>query len=227
MQRLKDTKTRLILKDPMIWIAVMAAILYCSWPLGFLLNPSVAHHAFASQLEASGQPYNWLFITLDVLSGLALIIGGILQWRRSRQPVIRLSIIAYVVFALLVIVAAVVPYNCDSLATSCDGIAHTPLSIIHGSASIMSAVFLFFCLTLLLKIIFKKYRLHWFTMLGLMVVSFWGVLGVIALIVNKTHHADENIVQDMFMTLCSLSVILSVVVIEYLLIISKKPRKNH
>src|ERR1700733_9742605 len=88
-------------KNPIIWLGVIAAVAYSSWPLGYLLNPGVARHAFASQLEAYNQPYSWIFIGLDVLCGATLLVGGVWQLVRARSPLIRVSIVAYMLFALL------------------------------------------------------------------------------------------------------------------------------
>jgi len=41
-------------------VGLVAALSYCSWPVGYLVNPSLAATALASELDARGQPYSWL-----------------------------------------------------------------------------------------------------------------------------------------------------------------------
>ncbi|HWD24402.1 MAG TPA: hypothetical protein VG368_02965, partial [Acidimicrobiales bacterium] len=54
-----------------IGVGIAGALAYSSWPLGYVLNGATARSAFASDLELSGQPYNWLFIGLDCVTGIA------------------------------------------------------------------------------------------------------------------------------------------------------------
>ncbi len=218
MMRIKNNvRLVAILKTPVVWIGVFAAILYSSWPLGFFLNPNVARSAFASQLEATGQPYNWLFIALDILSGLALLVGGSLQFLKSKNLITRLCVVGYMIFAVLIIVAALVPFNCNSLSASCTNVAHSPLIIIHGSASIISAVFLLASIVLALMQLLYKRVFRWFNTVPMFLIACWCLIGFSALFLDKyRHRADENIVQYAFITICSLSLMLSVVLIEHL-----------
>lgn len=215
MFRVKNTHNLIsFLKNPLIWIGVVAALLYSSWPLGYYLNPNVTHVAFASQLEASNQPYNWLFICLDVLSGVALIIGGIAQWVRTKSLAIRLSIMGYVTFGVLVIIAALVPFNCDSLNTACYDKAHSPLFIIHGFASIISVVALLASIILIFKLLIDKQTWHWINLVPVLIIASWSLIGILA--IHDYHHADENLVQYAFITICGLSLTLAIIFIERL-----------
>src|SRR6185312_9748885 len=54
-------------------LVVASAIAYCSWPLGFWLNPGAERHGLASELGALGQPYDWVFIWGDIFSGVLLM----------------------------------------------------------------------------------------------------------------------------------------------------------
>jgi len=221
-----DTQIVSILKNPVVWLGVFAAILYSSWPLGFILNPHVARNALASQLEAPGQPYSWLFIALDILCGLALLAGGLLQWFKSKNLISRLCVIGYMSFAILIIVAALVPFNCDSLSASCADVAHSPLIIIHGLASITSVIFLFVSIVLAVAQLLYKQVFRWFNTLPIFLLLCWCLTGFSALLLYKHHRADENIVQYVFITICSLSLILSVVSIERLAIELSKSEIN-
>jgi hypothetical protein len=97
------------------WLAFLAAILYCSWPLGYLLNPIVGEHQLASQLEAPHQPFNWLFIAMDVLTGVVIAIVGAKQLKHKRHLLLDLSIASYVLFGLCVLLAAALPLDYEQL----------------------------------------------------------------------------------------------------------------
>lgn len=228
MPKQRIYKLKQTAKNPVVWIGLVGALVYSSWPLGFILNPAVSHHAFASQLEASNQPYNWLFILLDILCGIALLVGGVMQWNKKPRLAIKLSILGYMSFAALVIVAAIAPYNCNSLSVgSCQAsIIHSPLFIIHGLASIISVLFLLGSMVLLIKLLFEKHAYHWLNIVGLFIVACWGLLGVCALVFGKHHPLDEMWVQYIFIAVCSLSIILSIVLIEYLHSFYMKPMQQ-
>ena len=57
-----------------LWLASAGALAYCSWPLAFLVNPSLAGNGLASSFEAPGQPFSWLFILLDCIAGLCIAV---------------------------------------------------------------------------------------------------------------------------------------------------------
>ena len=52
------------------WLACAGALAYCSWPLAFLVNPSLAGNGLASSFEAPSQPFSWLFILLDCIAAV-------------------------------------------------------------------------------------------------------------------------------------------------------------
>jgi hypothetical protein len=81
-----------------MWIALAGALAYSSWPLAFLVNPSLAGSALASSFEGHSQPFSWLFILLDCVAGLCTATVSIceLRPRRGRQRPSRA-----LVFALL------------------------------------------------------------------------------------------------------------------------------
>jgi uncharacterized protein DUF998 len=198
------------------WIAILAGLVYSSWPLGFILNPSVAHHSFASEFEAAHQPYNWLFIALDILSGLLMLVSGIRQWRRAgSHKVLQMSIITYVLFGVLVITAAIMPYNCVSGTSSCQELLHSPAFIIHGFSSIVSVVFLFISLILPTKILMQRRMYRWLTFMAVFIVAGWGFMGLGTLDV-MAHGMRSNWLQYNLITVCSVSVVLCVALVDRL-----------
>lgn len=103
-----------------IVLGVIAALAYCSWPLGYTLNPAVAHLGFASDLEALGQPYNWLFILLDCVSGFfALFAALALRGGAPRSGRCRLARLGYALFGLFTALDAVIPLGCRRQLASC------------------------------------------------------------------------------------------------------------
>ena len=61
-------------------LGAVAALAYCSWPLGYLTSPSLVTHGLASDLEAHGVPYFWLYIGLDCLTGVVTVLVTALAW---------------------------------------------------------------------------------------------------------------------------------------------------
>ena len=102
-----------------LWIACIGARAYNSWPLAFLVNPSLAGSALASSFEARSEPFSWLFILLDCIAGLCTAAVCIRELRPRRgSPWPRrglvLALVGYGVFGMATAVDAVVPLNCGT-----------------------------------------------------------------------------------------------------------------
>lgn len=210
----KQPQVSRVHKKAVFWLATMAAILYCSWPLGALLNPVVGKHALASQLEAPHQPFNWLFILLDIMTGLLAVTIGAAQLKRREHRFLTLSIISYATFGALVALAAAVPLDCDPDTTSCGPLIHHPFVIIHGLASIFSVIFLFVSMILLIPIIYKFGPSKMLKVLFAITAVCWAIFGV-GSIIELVLHITGNAMQDFFITLCSASLVLIVATIEH------------
>ena len=120
--------------------ASLAGVLYSSWPLGYVFNP-VANRGLASNLEGLGQPFNWLFIALDILSGLVVVGLAVTLYertRRSRQWLLDWSIVGYGLFGLLTALDALLPIDCLNTVQNCGALSRHPLIIVHGLASLGS-----------------------------------------------------------------------------------------
>jgi hypothetical protein len=205
------------------WLAMLAGLLYSSWPLGYILNPATAHSALASEFEAAHQPYNWLFVLLDVACGVTMLALGLLQWRRATKTLLRVSIAAYATFAALVVVAALAPYNCNSLDTRCMLAPHSPLLLIHGLASTVSIVALFACLLSIAMTLRGQLRslagvIVWF--LGLS----WVACGIALFLL--WHTSTEVIIQYAFISICSLSIVASIWLVEHISTHQREPETN-
>ncbi|HEY8999093.1 MAG TPA: DUF998 domain-containing protein [Candidatus Saccharimonadales bacterium] len=201
----------------MVTLASLLAVLYCSWPLSYILNPSVGRHDLASELEAPHQPYNWVFIMLDVLSGVGLFALCVMQYRAvERKRRIKWSVISYGIFGLLAAVAAMVPLNCDPTAQQCGALIDDPLILIHGLASILSVVALFVGTVLITGTTYfhESAKKSWKWIAGV-VLFCWVAFGAGSLI-EMYLNIKSNTLQDFFITVCSLSVIMTVVYVEKL-----------
>ncbi len=95
----------------------LAAILYNSWPLGYILDNSTARYGLASDLERVNHPYNWLFILGDVLTGLALIAAGVCirlkLWSRLSSKALTAVYVGLMLFGLFTAVDALIPAQCS------------------------------------------------------------------------------------------------------------------
>lgn len=121
-------------------LTVLAGLLYNSWPLGYWLNP-IANRGLASNLEAAHQPYNWVFMTLDIISGLLICIASWLLLRilRKAQSVLLITAAAgFGLFGLLTAIDALLPIDCVSVQGSCGPVLQDPWFLLHGIFSVGS-----------------------------------------------------------------------------------------
>jgi hypothetical protein len=97
-------------------IFTLAALFYNSWPLGYLLNYKTARYDLASDLEFSGQPYDWLFVMGDLLVGACLIVIVIVMRLRLHGEFWSKSLTAVVtglfIFGLFTATSADAPNTC-------------------------------------------------------------------------------------------------------------------
>jgi hypothetical protein len=125
-------------------ITALSALLYCSWPLGFWLNPLAMRSGLASELGAFGQPYNWVFIAGDVTSGILLVIATLLLLRlyRLRGPG-RLAVVLLAVYGICGALDASLPMSCLPSLQVCGPVLHDPLLILHGVFDFVGSFALF------------------------------------------------------------------------------------
>jgi hypothetical protein len=202
-----------------IMLATLAAIFYYSWPLGYWLNPAIGRHGLASDLEAKGQPYNWVFVSLDVTSGL-LIFGITLwlarTWHSFSNPSIKFILCGYGLFGVLTAFDALLPLNCLVDQKQCGPLIHNPIVLLHGLASIgsiggltLSIVGIWQLLVLTLKVAIRIRWLLYVIMIG------WFGFGIITLVLILTAHSS-NTAQHVFITICSVWTILMPFILGHL-----------
>ena len=126
-----------------IALATVAGVAYCSWPLGYVLNPEVSRRGLASELAALHQPYNWVFIWLDVLAGALIVAVARLLRRGADGRAQKVVLVNFALFGLLTAIDALLPMSCEPSLTSCPSLSHQPMLILHGIASIGASICLF------------------------------------------------------------------------------------
>ena len=135
--------------NPLRWpVIVMAvsALLYVSFPLAFVLNPTYALHGLTSALGGSGQPYAWLFNVSDILS--SALATAVLAWLYLTRPpkntplylALRLALISSVAAFIAVLVP--LPGNSHALIGDLEfmTVLRHPVLMIHLLASIISEI---------------------------------------------------------------------------------------
>lgn len=124
----------------------IAAVLYASFPLAFILNPAYALHGLTSSLGSSGQPYAWLFNLSDVVAtGIATVV---LAWLYlKRHPKNRYAYLALrlaLVSTISGCIATFIPlpsYDAVLIGQiSITGIFHHPVVFMHGLMTVVNAV---------------------------------------------------------------------------------------
>jgi hypothetical protein len=94
-----------------IALCFVAGLLYNSWPLGYLLDSSTAHHSLASDLELANHPYYRLFITCDVLTAVCVILAALIlfKWSSSPPKIKTVVLAGLIIFAVFTAASAVLP----------------------------------------------------------------------------------------------------------------------
>lgn len=194
-------------------VLVIAGLCYASWPLGYWLNPSGAR-GLASNLEALHQPYNWLFVLLDVLSGLLIVaaVWWLLRVVRKRkhknQQWLEAVVIGLGLFGLLTALDALLPLNCVESTQSCLPPLEDPYFVIHGLVSIGSIAGLTLSLVGLWWLLARDKRSKIASKLiidGLLIVWIGFGVGTAILIARDRSSAPS---QHVFILLCSALVII-------------------
>jgi hypothetical protein len=128
-------------------LTILSAALYCSWPLGLWLNPRASQNGLASELGAFGQPYNWVFIWGDIISGALLLAGCLLLIRMySLKGWARLSVILLAVYGVCGALDAALPMSCLPSEQACGSVFSSPMLILHGTFDLAGTTALFFTL---------------------------------------------------------------------------------
>ena len=122
-------------------LTILSAILYCSWPLGFWLNPVANRTGLASELGAFGQPYNWVFIWGDISSGILLLAGVIVLIRLYKLTGwARRSMILLAIYGICGALDAALPMSCLPSEQACGSVFASPMLILHGVFDLLGSI---------------------------------------------------------------------------------------
>lgn len=202
-------------------IAVVAAVIYNSWPLGFALNPSVARAGLASDLEAYGEPYAWLFVGGDVLSGI-LIVGAVLYLFRGR--VLRslqadLLSLGLIFFGLMTVMSALLPLRCGTDILTCGyhvGQTFGAHDVIAG----LAAIGLFIAMVASWRASRRNTKLAWLNWFVLITWSFWGLTFLLTPLPFVQHMPNLQVLaitwQQVFLIVSGIGIVLSMKSLESL-----------
>jgi hypothetical protein len=180
-------------------IAVISGLIYNSWPLGYILNPPVAH-ALASNLEGLHQPYNWVFISGDVVSSLILIgicLFLLKKYGKGRKW-LQAVMVCSVLFSIFTIVDAALPLKCVAITEDCPSFTHDPLLFVHGVFSILASVFLFIAIFYLWRQLPKS----WYLQTILIGYILFGIFSLI----DALTPGKGVLSQHFYITLCSVCI---------------------
>lgn len=182
-------------------LSIAAAVMYSSWPLGYWLNPAASRASLASGLGAAGQPYNWLFIGLDVTSSLLMVYVAYVSWKKYRdQPCFRplaIILVSVALFGIGTSVDALLPERCVPGLQQCQSFRVDHLLLIHGIFSIAASVALFVGLV----VAWLRQRSN--LLLGSLLYGY-AIFGLVSLIEATLPGHIGNWSQHYYITLCSI-----------------------
>lgn len=203
-------------KKLVIALGALTGLVYNSWLLSYLLNPKVAGVALASGLEAKGQPYNWFFISCDVLTGILTLLISALVHKKNKLLIYSLS--GLVGFGVLTALTAVLPLDCTGTIRTCGYQGRQAFGLHDLSGAI--AAFCLFVAMVLAVVMSKKTNIYvW----NIVTVLIWSLLGlsyllvVIPAISRLTYISTLAVLwQDAFLVVSGLSIVLCCYTYNYL-----------
>jgi hypothetical protein len=103
---------------------ILGGLTFSSWPLAYLVPTGLNQTStFASEYEASGHPWAWLFRLFDLVSGLLIGVGATLAWPaadayRARWPM-RTVYVATAVIGYSLVLTGSLPVDCSDSDGQC------------------------------------------------------------------------------------------------------------
>jgi uncharacterized membrane protein len=182
-------------------LGLSGALLYNNWLLGYWLNSRITVGGLVSDLQVHDQPYSWLFILGDVLSGLAIALAAYFIYRLWR-PCDRLRlylIIGYLCFGIFTAIAAILPIHCGANILQC-ALGNNQTFGIHDIIGAIASFGQFISLLTLWRLSVKLELPNWFKGLMLGFLILWSLSGVLFLILTF-QRLDEITMQHIFLLL--------------------------
>jgi hypothetical protein len=184
----------------LIIVAVVAAIGYGAFPLAYICNRSYFWHGLVSGLAEPGQPYNWLFTSLDIVGALlgVLLFSYLYYFGRRTSKLYRATLAFAVAASLseLVTDVAALPrgYDTDALPNIHILFTH-PIVIIHGAASLINSVAFIISLGLWVYVA-RHSKKGSRVRLGLLLLSV--VIGSVGAVIGYAYPASSASLQRIF-----------------------------
>ncbi|HEV2412474.1 MAG TPA: phosphatidylglycerol lysyltransferase domain-containing protein [Candidatus Saccharimonadales bacterium] len=153
LRRLKKAKT-------LVWpLALTGAIANASWPLAYFYNRHMLFRGLVSDLGQQGQHHAFLFNTLDVVGGSAVLILAIWLYIRAKPSLNQFAHFGTLAFALGGlggIIAALTPLSARLESTTVQYLIHhiSTKVLIHGGASTLNSGG--FLVAMILWVLWKK-----------------------------------------------------------------------
>ena len=178
-------------------LGIIAGLAYLSWPIGYSVNRVVVERGLASDLEVPGQPFSWLFILLDIVSGLLMLGLAIAAWRDNPGGDRSLrtgGLVGYGIFGLSTILSAAVPLSCGTGRTAlleCGTNAGT-----YGWHDILSAIGYLTLFFSLVGAMIRSYRGRAGWVVGPLVTAvglLWCTAGIAFLVITLSHRPEVTV----------------------------------
>jgi hypothetical protein len=190
---------RIALWQKLTFFAILAGIIYDSWPLGYWLNPIVARKGLASELEAIHQPFNWVFVGGDIVSSIIIAVVAYILWTKTKnhkdKKIFSISLLNVGIFSALTIADALTPMHCDPSIQACPNFLHDHLLLLHGVYSIGASLALFVSV-FVVWLLDRRSRLMNAIMIGYVLFSLFSLLSLFT-------PGQNNWAQHYYITLCS------------------------
>jgi hypothetical protein len=184
-------------------LAVLAGLIYSSWPIGYIVNPKVAAHGLASELAGAHQPYAWIFVYGDVAVGLLMLLIAARLWQQlkpSRQQKGLVFIILNVGgFGLATIIDALLPLSCSMSTQICPDALHDPLLLTHALFTVIASN----CLLVVSALLWNRTRTSRYLLALLVGYLLTSLVTVIYIAFNN----EDNLPQHLLLSVCSLLLI--------------------
>lgn len=195
------------MKKSIIFLGLSGALLYNNWLLGYWLNSRVASYSLASDLQVHNQPYSWIFILCDILSGLTMASAAYLIYRLWR-PCDRLKlylIAGYLGFGIFTAIAAIMPIHCGANNLQCTLVSNQTFGV-HDIVGAVASLGQFISLITLWRLSVNLKLPSWLKWLMLGLLLLWSLSGIVFLILTF-QRLDEIAMQHVFLIFTFLGLI--------------------
>lgn len=187
----------------------LIAMVYNSWPLGYLLDSSTARYGLPSDLEYTGHPYDWLFIAGDVIVGLGLIFLSIYLYRAKQKINFNNSLLISLCLGLFLFgfftgFGADSPDKCDyKIISVCVHIGPQQISPDSIETSLAASGLL---LALLSSAVLSMKSTKTLRLISWAAIGLWAVSGTL-IITNALTNVSTRIPEQIFLISCGLGLV--------------------